>query len=232
MAAFLPFLFAVSFGSVDNWDLSILQWIQEHLANPFFDAVLPAVTHLADKGWFMIVVSVSFILFSLAGKIRPLSVKLPSRWRALYPKAALIGWTMGIALLLGLIFGNGILKNVIARTRPYVLYRQLYEEGPLRLLVAEESDLSFPSGHTLASFEAAVGLFLWNRKWGSGALALAFIIAFSRLYVCVHYVTDVIAGAVLGTLFALLAKVIVDQIRKALARRAAGKAESNQTSNE
>lgn len=210
-------LFAASFGPVDAWDLGILQWIQEHLANPFFDWFMPAVSFLADKGWFMIVVSLAFIFFSLIGKIGPLADKLPQSWRALYPKAGVIGWTMGTALLLGLIFGNGILKNVIGRTRPYDLYSSLYGEGgPLRLLVHAESDLSFPSGHTLASFEAATGLFLRNKKWGIGALVLAFIIAFSRLYVCVHYVTDVIAGLILGVCFAFLAKLIIDRIRKAI----------------
>ncbi|MBP5288251.1 MAG: phosphatase PAP2 family protein [Clostridia bacterium] len=191
--ALIPFFAALSsFGPVDGWDLGILQWIQAHLANPFFDAVMPVLSFLADKGWFMILAAVVLIII---------------------PRTRKIGFTMGVALLLGLIFGNGILKNLIARTRPYDLYPALYAPGgPLRLLVHAESDLSFPSGHTLASFEAAVGLFLWNKKWGSGALALAFLIAFSRLYVSVHYVTDVIAGAILGTCFALLAKFIVDRV--------------------
>ena len=202
LSAFLN-LFATSFGPVDEWDLGILQWIQAHLVNPFFETVLPAVTHLADKGWFWIVVSLILIAI---------------------PKTRKIGWTMGVAMLLGLALGNGILKNVIARTRPYDLYPELYQEGgPLRLLVGKEHDLSFPSGHTLASFEAAFGLFLRNKKWSIPALILAVIIAFSRLYVCVHYVTDVLAGMVLGICFAFLAKFIVDKIYEFIEKRRSAK---------
>ncbi|MBQ3865899.1 MAG: phosphatase PAP2 family protein, partial [Clostridia bacterium] len=177
-----------SLGPVDGWDTGILVWIQEHLTNPFFDAVLPFISHLVDKGWIWIVLSLILICI---------------------PKTRKIGWTMGVALLLGLIFGNGILKNVIARTRPYDLYPELYhqfnekltEGGPLRLLVAAEHDLSMPSGHTLASFEGALGLFLRNKKWGAAALVFAVIVAYSRLYVCVHYPTDVFAGVLLGVGF-------------------------------
>ncbi len=109
-----------SLGPVDGWDTGILVWIQEHLTNPFFDAVLPFISHLVDKGLIWIVISLVLICI---------------------PKTRKIGWTMGVALLLGLIFGNGVLKNVIARTRPYDLYPELYhqindkltEGGPLRL---------------------------------------------------------------------------------------------------
>ena len=211
LTAFFP-LFLRSFGGVDAWDMDVLVWIQEHLVNPFFDAVLPVVTRFADKGlgW----IALSLILICI-------------------PKTRKIGWTMGIAMLLGLIFGNGILKKVIARDRPYTLYESMYSQlydvfikngGPLRLMVPAEKDLSFPSGHTLASFEAAFALFLRNKKWSIPALVLAFTIAFSRLYVCVHYPTDVFAGIVMGIGLAFLGKFIVDKIYGLIDRIRADKA--------
>ena len=196
-------LLLTSFGPVDAWDVGILGWVQEHLANPFFDRVMPVLSFLADKGWFMIVCAVVLMLF---------------------PKTRKMGFTMGLALAMGLLLVNGMLKPLVARTRPYVLYKELYDSGALRLLVHTETDGSFPSGHTLASFEAACGVFLWNKKWGAGALVLAFLIGFSRIYVCVHYVTDVLAAAVLGCCFALLAKFIVESLYK-LAARPGGKKE-------
>ena len=90
------------------------------------------------------------------------------------------------------------LKNVVARTRPYEVV-----EGLTRL-IEKQSDYSFPSGHTAASFAAAVILFLQlPKKYGIPALILAVLISFSRLYLGVHYATDVLAGAVSGTLIAL-----------------------------
>lgn len=105
--------------------------------------------------------------------------------------------TRKIGLAVGLLLGNIILKPLIARQRPCWL------DGSIPLLIASPRDFSFPSGHTLASFEGAVSIFLYRRDWGLWALALAVLIAFSRLYLFVHFPTDVLAGAVLGTAIAL-----------------------------
>ena len=74
--------------------------------------------------------------------------------------------------------------------------------------IKPENDFSFPSGHTIASFEGAVSIFIYNKKWGIPALILAFLIAFSRLYLCFHYPTDVLVAAILGIAFAILASYI------------------------
>ena len=93
---------------------------------------------------------------------------------------------------------NGILKNLVGRIRPFDV------NTSIQLLVARPHDYSFPSGHTAASFAAAVILFLQlPKKYGIPALILAVLISFSRLYLGVHYPTDVLAGAVSGTLIAL-----------------------------
>ena len=78
------------------------------------------------------------------------------------------------------------------------------------MLIKPLSDFSFPSGHTLASFEAAVVLLIRDRRFGIPAIVLAVLIAFSRLYLYVHYPTDVLAGAVLGTFIAFFACKAVD----------------------
>ena len=115
---------------------------------------------------------------------------------------------MGVALLLGFLTGNLLLKNCIARTRPFLW------DPTISLLIEKPSDYSFPSGHTLASFECAVAIFRYHRKWGIAALVFAVLIAFSRLYLQVHYPTDVLGGAMLGTLWGMLACWIVDTVIK------------------
>lgn len=112
------------------------------------------------------------------------------------------GFSMGLALLIGVIVGNGILKNVFHRIRPYHLDPELCH----RLAWGEMSkDFSFPSGHTLASWEAATALFLHHKKSGICAMVLAFLISVSRLFLLVHYPSDVLCGALLGIGFAFFA---------------------------
>ena len=115
---------------------------------------------------------------------------------------------MAIALSLGFLCGNIAIKNIVARTRPYEY------NSEIQLLVKKLSDYSFPSGHTLASFEAAVCIFIRYKKWGIAALILAFAIAFSRLYLYVHFPSDVLAGMVLGIIFAIIGTLIVNKIYK------------------
>ena len=99
---------------------------------------------------------------------------------------------MLISLAVGFIVGNVVLKNLIARQRPCWL------DQTVALLIENPRDFSFPSGHSLASFEGAVSIFLYDKKWGGAAIVLAAFIAFSRLYLFVHFPTDVLAGTILG----------------------------------
>ncbi len=154
------------------------------------DVIWTAITSFGEAGIFWIALSLLLMLI---------------------PKTRKAGFTMGLALLFGVIIGNGILKNVFARPRPYDFDPTLSH----RLAWGEMStDYSFPSGHTLASFEAAVGLFLHYKKWGIAALVLACFVCVSRLFLLVHYPTDVLAGAILGSSFALLAAKVVDLLWK------------------
>ena len=80
------------------------------------------------------------------------------------------------------------------------------------MLIAIPRDYSFPSGHTMSSFAAAVSVYIWNKKWGTAALAGAIIIAVSRLYFYVHYPTDILAGAVIGVFLAMVSWWIINKV--------------------
>ena len=110
---------------------------------------------------------------------------------------------MAAALIIDLLLCNVLLKNFVARTRPYDV------NTGIQLLVAKLRDYSFPSGHTAASFASAAALyFAGEKKLWKPALVLACLIAVSRLYLYVHYPTDVLAGILLGLIVSVAANVI------------------------
>ena len=108
------------------------------------------------------------------------------------------GLAVSFALLIDFVAVNLILKPLVGRERPCDI------NVPEDMLLACLSDHSFPSGHTAAAFAAAVALLVCHKKAGLFALILALVMGFSRLYLFVHYPSDVIAGALLGTLFGLI----------------------------
>ena len=173
----------------EHFDLPILDWIAEHLHCGFLDAVMPVITALGNGGIFWIALAVVMIII---------------------PKYRKAGLSMGLALLMGLLVCNVTLKPLVARIRPYD-YQWAQFGKTVSLLIAAPHDYSFPSGHTIASFEGATALLLHDRKLGIPAMALAVLIAFSRLYLYVHYPTDVLASVVLGVGFAFLGSFLVKQ---------------------
>ena len=102
---------------------------------------------------------------------------------------------LAAALVVDVILCNGILKHLVARTRPCDV------NTAIRLLIARPHDFSFPSGHTAASFAAVTALYLADEKklWKISCV-VAVLIAFSRLYLYVHYPTDVLGGLAVGIL--------------------------------
>lgn len=174
----------------EHFDLPILDLIAENIANPFLDAVMPVITVLGNAGIFWIVLAVVLLIL---------------------PKYRKTGLSMAVALLMGLVLCNLIMKPLFARIRPYD-YQWEVHGRLIELLITAESDHSFPSGHTIASFEAATALAVHHKKWGIAALILAALIAFSRLYLYVHYPTDVLCSIVLGVGLGLLACAIVRRL--------------------
>ena len=171
----------------EHFDLPILDWIAANLRCAFMDAVMPVITLLGDAGIFWIAIAVVLMFI---------------------PKYRKIGMGMGAALLMGLLVCNVTMKPLFARIRPYD-YQLLHFGKEIQLLIEAQHDFSFPSGHTLASFEAATVIAIHNKKWGIPALILASLIAFSRLYLYVHYPTDVLFSVAMGIGFAFLGVFLV-----------------------
>lgn len=128
--------------------------------------------------------------------------EIPEAWRV---------FAGGLAV--GVLAGNLTLKPLIARPRPCWL------DESVQLLIANPTDYSFPSGHTLSSVIGATVLTKANRKFGFAAIPLAALIAFSRLYLYVHFPTDILGAAVLGMAIGLLTCIIGDKIWTALAKK-------------
>ena len=173
----------------EHFDLPILDWIAANLWCPLLDTVMPVITLLGDAGIFWIALAALFLFI---------------------PKYRKMGLSMGVALMMGLVICNMILKPWVGRIRPYDYQWEVFQKT-IPLLIERQHDFAFPSGHTIASFEAAVAILIRNKKLGVPAMILAVLIAFSRLYLYVHYPTDVIASVILGTGLAFLGTYLVDK---------------------
>lgn len=171
-------------------DFEIL-YALNNIHTDILDKIMIGITYLGEKGIFWILVAV-ILLFNA--------------------KTRKCGIFMLISMSLGLLIGNGLLKNIIARDRP------CWIDNTVNLLISNPKDFSFPSGHTLASFEAAVTIFLFNKKIGIPVILLATLIGISRLYLFVHFPTDVLGGAILGTVIAVsvffVGNAIINRLKK------------------
>lgn len=152
-------------------DEAVLIFIKDNLSSSFLNFIMPIISALGNIGFIWILSAIFMI-----------SIK----------KYRNYGFAVLTALAIGYLIGNIILKNMFARMRPYNMM-----EG-IELLIEPLSDFSFPSGHTLSSFAAATVIFDGNKRWGITAFILASLIAFSRMYLFVHYPTDILAGILIG----------------------------------
>ena len=152
-------------------ELQVLDALQT-IHNPVLDTLMCAITRLGDAGIFWILLCMVLLIL---------------------PKTRRSGVILMAALLVDLVICNGILKPLVHRIRPFDV------RTGIELLVKRPTDFSFPSGHTAASFASVMALYLAGEKkiWIS-SLGLAVLIAFSRLYLYVHYPTDVLGGVVAG----------------------------------
>ncbi len=183
---------------IQTADWAVLHWIRDTLRCGFLDFLMPKLTALGNVG-------AVWLLAAL--------LLLCSRRYRRYG-AILLG-----ALAAGALLGNLCLKPLVARARPCWL------EGAA-LLIGIPADYSFPSGHTLASVIGAVVLTAADRRFGWAAIPVAVLIAFSRLYLYVHFPSDVLAAAVLGAAVGAAALAAGRRLPALRRKRAARRGES------
>lgn len=174
--------------ALNIFEAGIVFWIQNHLRAGFLTPIMQLITSLGDDGIFWIVLTVILLIFKKTRKA---------------------GLCCALALILDLLVVNIALKPLFARVRPYKVMEDII------IITALPGDHSFPSGHSGCSFAAAWALLKTvDKKWGVPAVVLAALIALSRLYVGVHYPTDVLCGAIIGIILAEIAVRIVRRVSK------------------
>ena len=171
--------------TIQNVDIGILNYIQEYIKNPFLDKIMPFITSLGNLSFIWIVIGILLLRIKKYRKY---------------------GFMIFLSLILCGLIGNIILKPIVARMRPFDIYPLI--DG---LLIKIPKDYSFPSGHTMSSFAPIVVLLYFNRKIGVCALIIGSLIAFSRLYLYVHYPSDVFAGMVIGIINGIIAIFVIEK---------------------
>ena len=162
-------------------DFAILDFIQNYFTNGIMDFIMKFVTRLGDGGLLWIIVAVVLLCFKKTRKV---------------------GIFVAVSLILTAIIGNVILKNIFQRVRPFI-------EANHTIIINPPGGFSFPSGHTSSSFAAAAALGIGYKKYAPYFYVLAVLIGFSRLYLYVHYPSDVLVGAILGIGIALICKKLI-----------------------
>lgn len=162
---------------INNFDMSILNFIRDNLTNPFMDKFMTFITYLGDKGLIWIIIGIILLV---------------------QKKYRKVGLVLLLGLLLNAILGEVIIKNIVQRPRVFNTYPDIH------LIIKGPSSYSFPSGHTASSFVAAGILSYYIKDIKYIIYAFASLVAFSRLYLYVHYPTDIIGGIILGTVSAMI----------------------------
>lgn len=157
---------------INDIDNTILRLIQKYIRCDFMDHVMPYITRLGNGGIIWIIIALVFLKLT---------------------QYRLSGEVLLTTLLISALLGNLVLKPLVGRNRP------CYMNKTIPLLIARPNDYSFPSGHTITSYAAANVIFYVNGYLGIAAYTLASLIALSRLYLYLHYPSDVVAGMLLGT---------------------------------
>lgn len=156
-----------------NWELDFLNFIADNLHSGVLDRIFVFITGLGDAGLIWIFITALLLLFK---------------------KTRTAGIASVISLIFMLISVNVIIKPLFARIRPFAADTSLLKA----VLVELPSDGSFPSGHTAAGFASSTAVFGYNKKLGMLMYILAALIGISRLYLCVHFPTDVVFGILIG----------------------------------
>ena len=167
-------------------EFAVLDYIQT-LHNPVLDQIMTFVTTLGNGGLVWIIMTVAYLI---------------------RPRVRRNGIILCCALVANLVICNMFLKPMIGRTRPYDINKTV------KLIVARQKDFSFPSGHTSVSFAMVTALRLANEKgWIVGiALGLAVLIALSRLYLYMHFPSDILGGILSGSAAGVIGYLIANSL--------------------
>lgn len=172
---------------MNSIEIQILKFVQETFSCAFLDLIFKFISYIGNKGAVWIVCALVLCIFK---KTR---------------KAGIIS---AISLIFCLILGNMALKPLIGRMRPYEF------DTSLKVIIPLLKDASFPSGHTMVAFAFCHSTAKIYKKYRIPLYALAVFMGLSRIYLCMHFPTDVIFGAFFGILFAIAAGKIYELIAK------------------
>ncbi|WP_315073549.1 phosphatase PAP2 family protein [uncultured Clostridium sp.] len=169
---------------INIFDNYILFIIKKYMQNKYLDRLMPMVTSMGNLGAIWILIAVILML--------------DKSYR-------LIGNIVILTLIISTIVGEGIVKHIVRRIRPY------NGKNNSNILISKPTTYSFPSGHTLSSFAVAEMLSMYLNKYTTIFIVIAFLIAVSRIYLYVHYPTDVIAGVIIGVLCSKMIFIILHE---------------------
>lgn len=192
-----------TFAGFDYAVLEFFHKLTQTAAAPFFDAFFKFITLLGEEGLFLIIVSLILMLFKKTRKA---------------------GAGMLLGIIIGSVFTNLTIKPLVARPRPYMSDVDAFKEWWTAVGARQQSEFSFPSGHTTSAMAAMTGLFFTtNKKISWTGFIFAVLMGMSRIYLCVHYPSDVLGGLVIGFIAGLLSGLLIGLLYKSRDKHAIGK---------
>ena len=189
----------MDFSIFDSFDMSVFTFFGEQIQSAAMNIVAEFITFFGGSEFVTPMAVIGALLIP-------------------FKKTRKFGMAVLFAVLVGTLLTNLVMKPLFARPRPYVYYA----DNPLFMKWYEfagahiESDKSFPSGHTTAAFELGVSIFLVlrNKKFSWIFPVFSVLVGLSRIYLMVHYVTDVLGGVLVGTFAGIMGFVIMNAIMK------------------
>lgn len=172
--------------AIQAFDFSVLDWIQQYLRCSFLDFFTVFLSYITTSGIIWIVAGIVLLFFR---------------------KTRTAGIILLASLALAFLTGDVLLKHIVSRPRPFEV------NTAFKLLIKPPTGSSFPSTHSSLAAAATTVLLVKKRVLGFVALALAVCIAFSRLYLYVHFPTDVLCGLLLGVICATVMLLIARAVK-------------------
>lgn len=177
-----------------GFDITITQLVHKlyDLSGPFFSGFFDFISFLGKDGIILILLSIGLCFFNKTRKV---------------------GTVMLLSLAIGALLTNCCFKILVARPRPYMDSESIYYKYWLVVGQRVESDKSFPSGHTTAAFAAMTGIFLTcDKRYSWTAFIFGVLMGIARIYLCVHYPSDVLGGTIVGIASSILALIIAQKL--------------------